>query len=134
MAKLRFKPLLKIALVGKQVKAMVPSEGIPLIWRSKRSMVKLFAQTATITLMRRKNSRVPVKLTRKCCCENSGRQVCAVHWLIELREKNTSMGRLFNFTPSFFNKKVKEYALALGMDGAARASSHGFRRVWHKTS
>ena len=106
----------------------VPSEGIPLAWQRAHSNVVLTEGSATITLARRKNARHPTKMTRKCCCQSTGRELCAVHWLHDLRSRISSGDRLFHFTPSYFNRKVKEYALTLGFEGAARASSHGFRR------
>ena len=67
-------------------------------------------------------------MTRKLCCATTGRELCAVQWLADLRARTVSSDRIFHFSPSYFNKKVKEYALVLGLEGAARASSHGFRR------
>ena len=49
----------------------VPSEGIPLEWEGDHSRVVINGDSATITLMRRKNSRVPVALTRYCCCSSA---------------------------------------------------------------
>ena len=153
LAKVRFKPKIKIALIGKHVKAMVnlavkdqdyevatlmavsrafmlrvPSEGIPMTWKGENSSVDLTQDSVTLSLAKRKNSRTATTMTRKCCCLTTGRELCAVHWLTDLRSRTVSSDRIFHFSPSYFNKRVKEYAMVLGLEGAARASAHGFRR------
>jgi hypothetical protein len=106
----------------------VPSEGIPLTWNSSHSTVDVSEARAVITLMRRKNSRVPVTLTRTCVCASSGRRLCAVHWLWDLRRSATHEGRIFDITASGFNKFIKETAMQLQVPHASRASSHSLRR------
>ena len=107
----------------------VPSEGVPLEWNGDHSWVTLSPQQATITLARRKNSRVPVTLTRKCCCAVSGVDLCAVHWLLKLRTMGPGHdGRIFNFTISAFNKHLRTCATRLSMTSLTGMSSHAFRR------
>ena len=94
----------------------VPSEGVPLEWDGDHSWVSLSPQQATITLARRKNSRVPVTLTRKCCCAVSGVDFCAVHWLLMLRSANPEHdGRVVDFTSAAFTKQHRACAARLAM-------------------
>ena len=122
LAKVHFKPKIKIALLGKHVKAMVnlavkdldyevatlmaasrafmlrvPSEGIPMTWKGAHSSVDLAQDSVTLTLAKRKNSRTATSMTRKCCCSTTGRELCAVHWLADLRSRTVSSDRVFQF-------------------------------------
>ena len=106
----------------------VPSEGIPMMWKGAHSCVTLSAESVTLTLAKRKNARTPTTMTRKCCCSTTGRELRAVRWLADLRARTVDLGRIFHFSASLFNRRLKDYALSLGLEGAARASSHGFRR------
>ena len=65
--------------VARQFLLRVPSEGIPLEWGGSHSHVSLEPSRAVLTLMSRKNSRIPVTLTRECCCTSSGERVCALY-------------------------------------------------------
>ena len=106
----------------------VPSEGIPLTWSSSHSTVDVSEHKATIRLSSRKNSRVPVVLSRTCVCASSGRRLCAVHWLWDLRQCSSHNGRLFSVNIVDLNKFTKTSAEWLKIPGAARASSHSLRR------
>ena len=106
-----------------------PSEGIPLEWQGEHSWIDVSPQQASITLARRKNSRVPVTLTRKCCCEVSGVDLCAVHWLLRLREMYPGHdGRLFDFSIHAFTKHLRECVARLSLPSLTGVSSHAFRR------
>ena len=84
-------------------------------------------QKAVITLSKRKNSRVPVNIVRKCCCLSSGRSLCAARWLLRHREQG-GHGRLFQFTTNVFVNRLRVYVDKLGMDELMRVSTHAFRR------
>ena len=107
----------------------VPSGGISLEWDGDHSWIKIAPQSATITLARRKNSRHPVELTRRCCCETSGRDLCAVHWLAKLRALSPEhRGRLFDFTISQFTKHLRACAVHVGLTEYACVTPHAFKR------
>ena len=113
--------------VGRLFMLRIPSEGIPLEWNGTHSSIEVDEQRAVITLATRKNSRVPVKLVRRCCCVSSGRSLCAVHWLLRHRAHGGE-GRLFKFGVNQFVNRVRTYATKLGMDELRRVSTHAFRR------
>ena len=107
----------------------VPSEGIPLEWHGEHSWIDISSHAASITLARRKNSRTPVTLTRKCCCESSGKHLCAVHWLRRLRELQPHhSGRLFDFTIASFTANLRSCVDDLSLLSLRGVSSHAFRR------
>jgi hypothetical protein len=101
--------------VGRLFLLRIPSEGVPLEWSGEHSKITLTEEKATILLARRKNSNVPVELTRKCCCLTSGRTLCAVHWLLRHRA-TCSTPRLFNFTVNMFVNRLRVYVHKLGHD------------------
>ena len=114
--------------VARQFLLRVPSEGIPLEWGGSHSHVSLEPSRAVLTLMSRKNSRVPVTLTRECCCMSSGERVCAVHWLHRLRCSSEGNGRVFSITKHYFARQIKELARQVGITEHARFGTHAFRR------
>ena len=114
--------------VARQFLLRVPSEGIPLQWDGSHSNVALEPTRASITLYKRKNSRVPVTLTRECCCTAAGERLCAVHWLHALRRSSAGCGQVFSVSKHYFAKKIKELARQIGMEEHARLGTHAFRR------
>ena len=107
----------------------VPSECVPLQWRGLHSSVEVDGEKAIITLSSRKNSRVPVVLTRTCVCRTSGPKLCAVHWLLRMRSRpQPSNGNIFTTSSSQFASKIKEYSVELNFPMGMRMSSHAFRR------
>ena len=61
-------------------------------------------------------------------CASSGRRLCAVHWLWDLRRSSTHEGKLFEITAPYFNKFLKQCATQLQFPNATRTSSHSLRR------
>ena len=106
----------------------VPSEGLPLQWSGEHSQITLTETVAKIQLAKRKNSRGPVLLTRKCCCATSGRRLCAVHWLHIMKKDATDDGKVFQVTKNEFGRKIKLYAQRAGVPEASRVGTHAFRR------
>jgi len=145
-------PLPKVALTSRQVKKMVkaatkegmsdvaalmaiarlfllrvPSEALPLEWDGDHSRISLRDSDATIVLMRRKNVTTPTSMTRACCCESSGRGLCAVHWLHDLHRRSPS-GRLFQFNVAQFRRYTQAFATMVGVSMPGRVGTHAFRR------
>ena len=106
----------------------VPSEGVPLQWDGDHSSISLEPSKATITLVRRKNSKAPVTLSRDCCCRSSGRKLCAVCWLHYLRRLGNGQGRVFDFTRAHFASCTKRFSTQLGFPEASYVGTHSFRR------
>ena len=106
----------------------VPSEGVPLEWNGDHSSIQVEGGTAWLTLMRRKNLNRPSVLERHCCCQASGRHLCAIHWLHYLRENSTHDGKLFNLTAQGFLSSVRRLAEARGFENASKIGTHSFRR------
>ena len=114
--------------VARQFLLRVPSEGIPLEWEGLHSCVVFESHRAVVTLSRRKNTRVPVTLTRDCCCTSTGQRLCAVHWLHALRRASEGKGRVFTLTKHYFATRIKELAAQVGVPDSARFGTHLFRR------
>ena len=106
----------------------VPSEGIPLQWDGGHSKIELEASRVTLTLMSRKGKATPTVMTRDCCCETSGRSLCAVHWLWRQRDRGGGDDRVFQLTKHQFAKDVKTYGAAAGVPGWQSLGKHAFRR------
>ena len=147
------KPPHRPALTGKQVKAMiqkaasdgdmevagmlaiarhymprVPSEAVPLEWNGARSKVEISEAECVITLANRKNRRFPSTLKRTCCCRESGRWLCSVHWLLKLRSTHTPNARVFTIDKIYFARRVKELAEHVGVPEASNCGTHSLRR------
>ena len=124
------KEVAALMAIARQFLVRVPSEGIPLQWDGSHSSIALAPKKAVITLMSRKNSRVPVTLTRACICATSGSRLCAVHWLWHLRGSSqaSSATRVFQISSSRFSQLIQEYSVSLNLPGGMGASSHAFRR------
>ena len=116
-----------LAAVSRLFLLRVPSEGIPLEWDGEHSKVELFENSATITLMRRKNRAFPTSVERCCCCETSTAALCAIHWLARLRAISKD-GRVFHMSTKFFVARVRFYATESKLPGANNLTSHAFRR------
>ena len=106
----------------------VPSEGLPLQWHGAHSKIEVQANSARITLAKRKNHRAPIDLVRECCCSTSGRALCAVHWLQQLRERDVGATGLFDVPLHRFRAKIKELAQQVGVTDWAHVGTHSFRR------
>ena len=106
----------------------VPSEGIPLEWDGRHSKVEVHGTSATITLMRRKNTVLPTAMTRECCCSTSGWKLCAVHWLVRLRKECDGKGCVFSFSKHQFTTSMRAFAVQQNIANCDKVTSHGFRR------
>jgi hypothetical protein len=121
---LQFAALMALA---RQFLLRVPSEGLPLQWEGTHSSVSLAGGVCQITLRSRKNSRVPVTMTRTCCCSSASPRLCGLHWLLRLG-KNGDEGKIFTISKDSFSKFIKRAAADVGVPNADRTGTHAFRR------
>ena len=153
MKKTAAKPPNRPALTGKQVKTMVqeavkngdtevaamlaisrhfmlrvPSEAVPMEWDGTHSRVEISDKGCSITLSKRKNRRFPSTLKRTCCCKESGKWLCSIHWLLKLQSLGTSTTRVFTIDKAYFARRVKELAEHAGVPGASTCGTHSLRR------
>ena len=100
------KDMLEVAaamVLSRSFMLRVPSETIPLQWQGEHSRIALLRDHASINLSRRKNSRAPVTLSRKCTCSSSPPLLCAVHWLQRLTAASLECtGTVFTLTKITF--------------------------------
>jgi hypothetical protein len=105
----------------------VPSEGIPLQWSGSHSAIELLEASVKITLVKRKNSKGPVTLTRPCICQSTGESLCPVHLLRQLRSLHSGP-KVFTFTTKQFMAEIRDLAASAGHPEASRVGTHAFRR------
>ena len=119
-----------ILAAGRLFLFRVPSECIPLELNGQHSQLAVEDDVLTITLMRRKNTRIPSVLRRKCCCAEAGRHLCALHLLAPLIDFARSEGcdRVFTKSAAQFIKTLRDHASALGIANAGSLGSHSLRR------
>jgi len=117
-----------LAAISRLFLLRVPSEAVPLEWDGNHSKIQLTDNSATITLMRRKNLSSPSRIVRNCCCKTSGNRLCAVHWLHRLFTERTGEGRLFTLTAHRFKMRVRQHACDCRISDANRLGTHAFRR------
>ena len=97
-------------------------------WGGARSKVQLGGNSCTLTLAKRKNRQFPTALVRECCCSESGKLMCSVHWLQYLKEKSHNGEREFGLTKSGFARNAKDLAEVTGVHDARRCGTHALRR------
>ena len=117
-----------ILAIARHFLLRVPSEAIPMEWKWPHSKIELSATACTLTLTKRKNRNTPTSLTRTCCCADSGRSLCSVHWLLELRRTSDGGAKVFNLTKGHIGRRVKELAAMAGIEGAQQFGTHSLRR------
>ena len=117
-----------ILAVSRHFLLRVPSEALPMEWHGQHSKLELSATSCTLTLAKRKNRNTPTSLTRTCCCSDSGRSLCSVHWLLEIRRVSDGGTGVFSLNKSHLVRMVKELAALAGIDGAQQLGTHSLRR------
>ena len=106
----------------------VPSEAIPLEWDGTHSKIQVGDKSCTLTLTKRKNRQYPTALVRECCCQDSGKLFCSVHWLQFLQHRGGQSGRVFGLTARGFASRLKVWAESTGVENAQRCGTHSLRR------
>ena len=106
----------------------VPSEAVPLQWCGSHSTVQVDESQVTIVLAKRKNRQSPTTLVRKCCCHTTGRSLCAVHWLLFLRQKRGAHPLVFGLPIHSVRRRMKQLAHEAEVDDWTHVGTHGRRR------
>ena len=83
---------------------------------------------AIIVLAKRKNSRQASELVRECCCQASGKLLCAVHSLAWLKNENAGGGHVFELTLHRVRSSLKTIAREAGVQDWSQTGTHSFRR------
>ena len=109
-----------MVVVGRAFLFRMPSECIPLQSRGDHSEVTFEGNVFRIVLT----------LERRCCCEKSGKRLCAVHKVapvIERARKNGG-GRLFQASAQTFLRKLREIAAICEIANHDKLGTHALRR------
>ena len=85
-------------------------------------------KACTLTLTKRKNRNTPTSLTRTCCCADTGRSLCSVHWLIELRRTSDGGAKVFNLTKGCIWEKSQRTCSHGRNRGGAAFGTHSLLR------
>ena len=67
-------------------------------------------------------------MTRHCCCADSGRLLCSVHWLHQLRDRRIDGGKVFRLSKDHLARRVKHLAKEIGLEDPERYGTHALRR------